>query len=94
MTDLLITSYKAQCSYVAKSLHDKIQREDFIWVTKLILQKAYSLSITPEKLREFLRTYQEFDSKNLAFDIYKETYDNLERRFEGYESTDPIERIL
>jgi hypothetical protein len=94
MIDLLITSYKAQCSWVSRRILNERKRLDFIWTVDFILRKVNAGLVTPKQVQKKLEDVQDFLGKNEAFDIYKETYDNLEKRFEnGYSNSDPIERI-
>ncbi len=93
MSDLLITSYKAQCRWVSARIHDKTKKYYFDWTSEYILSK-FPYFDTPKKLEKYLAWDTMMTGQQEAIDIFNETYYNLEKRFEdGYSNSYPIERI-
>lgn len=93
MTDLLIISYKAQCAWVSRRIHDKTKKYYFDWTSEYILSK-FPYFDTPKKLERYLTWDKMMPGQQEAIDMFSETYYNLEKRFEdGYSNSDPIERI-
>lgn len=94
MNDLVIISYKAQCSWVSRRIYDKTTKYYFDWTSEYILKKFQYLH-HPKKIERHLTWEKMMSGQQEAIDMFKETFYSIEKQFEdGYENADPIERIL
>lgn len=91
---LVIVSYKAQCEWISRRIYDKKKKYYFDWTYQHIIEKFLKLH-HPKKIERYLTWEKMMAGQQEAIDMFNETYYNLERRFEdGYENSEPVERIL